>query len=346
MATSTNYGWSEPDNTSLVKDGAQAIRTLGNAIDTSLWNSGYGQAGKNKIINGSMAVAQRGTTFSAGGYTLDRWNADSATSIVRDTGTAGIPYSIKITNSAGNPAIRQGIELPAAGNAGQFTTGSTWTVSYYAKRSTGTSAAAIYIAYNIGLAGGAPTQILLNTNLGTVTTAWQRFSATFTIAATIGGSDNCVAVVPYVASGAFAGDTWFTGVQLEQGSTATPFQTASGGSIQNELAMCQRYYFRTTTGTANQLIGAGIASTATTASVYVVPPVTMRIAPTSVEAANLSTSDLTVFTNAVTAPTTMGVSTANNVRLDLTGGSGMTAKTPIVLVTTNTSGYLGLSAEL
>lgn len=35
MANSTNFGWSMPDNTSLVKDGALAIRTLGNAIDSS-----------------------------------------------------------------------------------------------------------------------------------------------------------------------------------------------------------------------------------------------------------------------------------------------------------------------
>ena len=36
MATTTNYGWTTPDNTGYVKDGALAIRTLGNAIDTSL----------------------------------------------------------------------------------------------------------------------------------------------------------------------------------------------------------------------------------------------------------------------------------------------------------------------
>ena len=36
MATSTYYGWTEPDNTSFVKDGALAMRTLGNAIDTTL----------------------------------------------------------------------------------------------------------------------------------------------------------------------------------------------------------------------------------------------------------------------------------------------------------------------
>lgn len=36
MATTTNYGWSTPDDTAFVKDGAAAIRTLGSSIDTSL----------------------------------------------------------------------------------------------------------------------------------------------------------------------------------------------------------------------------------------------------------------------------------------------------------------------
>lgn len=36
MATSPNYGWSEPDDTSFVKNGALAMRTLGNAIDTTV----------------------------------------------------------------------------------------------------------------------------------------------------------------------------------------------------------------------------------------------------------------------------------------------------------------------
>jgi hypothetical protein len=35
MATTTNYGWTTPDDTSLVKDGASAIRTLGSSIDTT-----------------------------------------------------------------------------------------------------------------------------------------------------------------------------------------------------------------------------------------------------------------------------------------------------------------------
>jgi hypothetical protein len=35
MATTTNYGWTTPDNTDLVKDGALAIRTLGSSVDTT-----------------------------------------------------------------------------------------------------------------------------------------------------------------------------------------------------------------------------------------------------------------------------------------------------------------------
>jgi hypothetical protein len=35
MANTTNYNWETPDDTDLVKDGAAAIRTLGNSVDTT-----------------------------------------------------------------------------------------------------------------------------------------------------------------------------------------------------------------------------------------------------------------------------------------------------------------------
>ena len=92
MATSTNYLWTEPNDSDLVKNGASAIRTLGNAIDASLWSSGFGQAGKNKIMNGDFGINQRnfvsGTTEA---YSFDRMltvvTAGGGT--VTGSGTAG-----------------------------------------------------------------------------------------------------------------------------------------------------------------------------------------------------------------------------------------------------------------
>lgn len=46
MASTTNFGWSTPDNSGLVKDGAQDIRTLGSAIDTSMGELKGGTTGQ------------------------------------------------------------------------------------------------------------------------------------------------------------------------------------------------------------------------------------------------------------------------------------------------------------
>jgi len=46
MATTTNFGWVTPDDTSLVKDGAAAIRTLGSSIDTSFVDLKGGTTGQ------------------------------------------------------------------------------------------------------------------------------------------------------------------------------------------------------------------------------------------------------------------------------------------------------------
>lgn len=46
MPTTTNFGWTTPADTDLVKDGALAIRTLGNGIDTSLLDLKGGTTGQ------------------------------------------------------------------------------------------------------------------------------------------------------------------------------------------------------------------------------------------------------------------------------------------------------------
>jgi hypothetical protein len=102
MATSPNFSWPEPDNTDLVKNGALAIRTAVDAIDSSLgdlkggttnqvltkasgtdmdftWSTPSTSAGfaDNGVLNSGMNVWQRGTSFassaSAAIYTADRW---------------------------------------------------------------------------------------------------------------------------------------------------------------------------------------------------------------------------------------------------------------------------------
>ena len=57
MATTTYFGWSTPDNTALVKDGASAIRTLGSAIDSSMQYLEGGTTGQilSKTSNTDMA---------------------------------------------------------------------------------------------------------------------------------------------------------------------------------------------------------------------------------------------------------------------------------------------------
>jgi hypothetical protein len=56
MATSPLFGWEEPDDVDLVKDGAAAIRTLGNAIDTSMGDLLGGTTGQvlSKASNTNM----------------------------------------------------------------------------------------------------------------------------------------------------------------------------------------------------------------------------------------------------------------------------------------------------
>lgn len=81
MATTTNFNWSTPDDTSLVKDGAAAIRTLGSSIDTSMAELKGGTTGQvlSKTSNtdmdftwiandvGDITEVTAGTGISGGG---------------------------------------------------------------------------------------------------------------------------------------------------------------------------------------------------------------------------------------------------------------------------------------
>jgi len=236
-------------------------------------------AGKNILINGAFDYWQRGTSFSVGGYTADRWYVDTGT-ITRQTGTGSFPYALQIANASGNPALRQGFELPFAGNAGQFQVGTTWTISFLAKTSTSISSQlAVFVSFNDGVNVGAnAVQIASSTTVGASSTSWTKYTYTFTVASSPAGTNTCVMVVPYLASGAYAGNFSITQIQLEQGALSTPFARA-GGSIGGELALCQRYYYLHS-ATAARYISMAAAYNATTTYGYLQFPVSMRTNPT------------------------------------------------------------------
>jgi hypothetical protein len=65
MATTTNYSWTTPDDTALVKDGAAAIRSLGTAIDTTVFNNAGASIAKTIVdAKGDIIVATAADTVS------------------------------------------------------------------------------------------------------------------------------------------------------------------------------------------------------------------------------------------------------------------------------------------
>jgi hypothetical protein len=89
MATTTNFGWTTPDDSALVQQGAAAIRSLGTSIDTSLLDLKGGTTGQTltKATNADMDFAW--TTATSGGMTLLSTTALTGTS----TTVSGISQS-------------------------------------------------------------------------------------------------------------------------------------------------------------------------------------------------------------------------------------------------------------
>jgi hypothetical protein len=311
-------------------------------------------SGKNFLINGSMDIAQRGTTFTSVNsvYTLDRWYyasfGTSTTANVSQGTTDSVPgfqyYAKVAANSAtlSNYNFTQTIEtantIPLRGK--------TVTVSFWLR--TPVAFSNIFV-WNLRYSTSADTRI---SNAGTGTavgsdftftgqTAWTKYSQTVTIPSdasslgfVMGTYNNTVATANFD----------ITGVQLELGAQSTPFARA-GGSIGGELALCQRYYWRAGGDSIYQSFGAGSTNFSGTTSVFNVNnPVAMRTAPTSVDFSTLANSDGSAFA-AISALT---IAYTGKISSTVSGTtSGTTAFRPSLIVTNNTlSGYIGFSAEL
>jgi hypothetical protein len=135
-----------------------------------------------------------------------------------------------------------------------------------------------------------------------------------------------------------------TGVQLEVGPTATQFEFKSYGT---ELAECQRYYYRTATGTGF-FRASGFNVTTTVCDVCVPLQTSMRVAPTAVEvtgtAANYEVRHQNTVTACSSVPTLLDAGT-NHVTLRFTVASGLTAGQG-AQGRTAADGYVGWTAEL
>jgi hypothetical protein len=238
----------------------------------------------------------------------------------------------------------------------------TATFSFWAKAASGTPKITIEADQNFGSGGSASVQ----TTFGTVTisTSWTRYTVTATIPSVSGktiGASSALSIYVWVSAGTTYGartnsmgtqngtfDLW--GFQLEAGSTATAFQTATG-TIQGELAACQRYYTRFATPSGSSgvpIVGSGIAASTTSARISFQLPVKMRLAAPSV--LDYATARLVDTVNAggqdITALSIYD-STDLVIVLTATVASGLTQYRGFFLYSqSGAAGYVGISAEL
>jgi hypothetical protein len=239
-------------------------------------------AGKNKIINGDFGIWQRGTSFTnptVNQYLADRWffggGSNFTGTISAQTFTPGTApvagyegtYFWRFNGSATTPSLLTRLE-----DVRTFA-GQTVTFSFWAKANTSFATGVMNMYQYFGSGGSTGVD---NTVSGvTLTTSWTRYSFTISIPSiagkTIGTGSYLQPLINFSTMSSNTVDIW--GVQVEAGSTATAFQTATG-TIQGELAACQRYY-----QTASKNYVAWAEST-TIASGSVLLPVVMRTAPT------------------------------------------------------------------
>ena len=322
---------------------ARELAELGAVYDSGALSN------RNIITNGAMQVSQRGSTFTApnAAYTLDRYQVYQANGAVFDIKTStdapdGFEGSLEIdcTTAAASPAAGayfQMLQRIEGYNVQQLAYGTSSakkiTLSFYVKSNkTGTyqvnfrrSTATAQMAnktYTINSADtwerksvtvdGATGFSLTGGNAeGLMVDWWYHSGSDFSSGS---GSETYIALAAtnYNANGtANLGDNTsnylrMTGVQLELGSEATPFEHRSFG---DELARCQRYYYKM--DGAGQALGAGIWYANNQVLAYHKYPKTMRAAPTFTADVDFAT----VYTRG-TSRTSNGGSKFDNIKTD------------------------------
>jgi hypothetical protein len=351
-------------------DGEQIVAD--SSTSTGLRYQGLFGANKNKIINGDFYINQRQFTSNTGGYGFDRFagaNGGGTATFSAQTfalGTAPVAgyegknfYRCVVSgqSAAGDYAIQRQLIESVRTFAGQ-----TVTLSLWAKANTAASFA-VDLYQQFGSGGSPSAQVDVAGSKTAVTTSWARYSFTFSIPSisgkTIGTNDNDHLGLRIWSS---AGSTYNTqtnslgiqaitldiwGVQLEAGSVATPFQTATG-TLQGELAACQRYYYRNSSIDTNTVFGTGWGWSGTAATVLLYTKSTLRTKPSAIDYSSIS---LQALPGGTTFPITSwtldtGLLGADTIATLANVSSGLTASLNYRLIGASSSAYVGLSAEL
>jgi hypothetical protein len=140
MANTTNFNWETPDDTDLVKDGAAAIRTLGNSIDTSFIDLKGGTTGQLLSKASNTDLDYTWTTAAAGGKILQVVQGTTSTSTTSTSNTyIDTNLSASITPAATSSKVLVIVSLmgvfTAANNTGispKLVRGATDLVDYFA----------------------------------------------------------------------------------------------------------------------------------------------------------------------------------------------------------------------
>ena len=317
-------------------------------------------------------------TPTASVYTLDRWDAvvtqSSKYSVQRNAGSVTPPQGftnyIGVTSlsayavASGDVfAIRQSIEGTNVSDFGFGTANAiNITLSFWVRSSlTGTFGGSFVNAGNnrsypftyaisvantweqktVTIAGDTTGTWLTDTGRGIQVLFGLGAGTTFSGTAGAWASTQYNSATGAVSVVGTSGATFYiTGVQLEAGSVATPFERRDYG---RELALCQRYHvqFNRLQG-SNTVIGSGIQTSTTTGGSMVPVPVTMRTTPTASGVLG-STDTYSYFTTATI--TDIKYTQCASVAIDFsTGAVGAQGRPALVAVGSTTT--FGLSSEL
>ena len=325
------------------------------STSTGLRYQGNYAAGKNKIINGNFGIWQRGTSFTADGYNADRFRmtlSGATATVSRQTFTVGQTdvsenptYFLRMAVSTGDNACRLESFLEDV----TLSSGKTFTLSFWAK-GTNPAGGILEIVSRQGFGSGGSAEVITIQGSFSLTASWQRFTQTITYASVSGktiGAGNYYGFdirQPVADTGAAAWTLDIANVQLEAGSVATAFQTATG-TIQGELAACQRYYQRATgTATNTAYICSGVAISTSRVFLNYASPVTFRTAP-SIAHSSASLGNGVISNQNITSIAYYSSGSLQQISIDANVSSGLTQSGIFVLALPQNA-YIELSAEL